>query len=247
MKALIFAAGLGTRLKPLTDTRPKALVEVGGEPLIAHVIRKLKAAGCEEIVVNVHHFADQIVDYIEANRQFGVRIRISDERKQLLDTGGGIRQAAGLFTPDGEPFLIHNVDIFSNVDIPTFVREHEPHCGATLLVSNRKTSRYLLFHPEDMRLMGWTNVQTGEVKSPYPDLKPELCKALAFSGIHLFSPQLLPLMEPMGERFSIIDFYLNVADRTVIKGVEMENLNLIDVGKMETLAQAEAFLSGMNY
>ena len=143
-QAMIFAAGLGTRLRPLTDTMPKALVRVGGEPLLHRVIMNLKAAGFERIVVNVHHFAEQIVDYLKTNDNFGLDIRISDESDALLDTGGGIRKAAPLFDPSS-PILIHNVDIFHNVDLAHFYQEAANH-DATLLVSKRETSRYLIFN-----------------------------------------------------------------------------------------------------
>lgn len=237
MKALIFAAGLGTRLRPLTDTRPKALVEVNGKPLLAHVLEKLTRSGYTEVVINVHHFGEQIIDYVANHPIEGVTIRISDERTALLDTGGGIRQAGSLFTPDGTPFLIHNVDIFSNLDLKEFYTQHPTTEGATLLVSERKTSRYLLFNPSDNRLVGWTNIQTGEVKSPYPDLRVEDCRMYAFAGIHLFSQSLLKYMDEWPSRFSIIDFYLSVADKVPIIGVPKADLQLIDVGKPETLAQ----------
>ena len=239
MKALIFAAGLGTRLKPLTDNRPKALVEVKGEPLLAHVLHKLARSGYTEVVINVHHFGEQIIDYVVTHPIEGMTIRISDERNELLDTGGGIRQAGNLFTNDGCPFLIHNVDIFSNLDLKEFYTAHPTTDGATLLVSERKTSRYLLFRPSDNRLVGWTNVQTGEVKSPYPNLRVEDCRMYAFAGIHLFSPSLLPLMADWPQRFSIIDFYLSVADKVPIIGVPKADLQLIDVGKPETLKLVE--------
>lgn len=174
MQAMIFAAGLGTRLRPLTDKMPKALVEVDGKPLIEHVIEKLRKSGFTSIVVNVHHFSNQIIDYLNAH-DFGVDIRISDETDKLLDTGGGLRKAAHLFNPD-EQVLIHNVDILSNADLRTFYEQGplmtnyatggKMKAAATLLVSWRKTKRYLLFDA-DMRLVGWTNIETGEVKSPY--------------------------------------------------------------------------------
>ena len=236
MKALIFAAGLGTRLKPLTDNKPKALVEVYGEPLLAHVLRKLARSGYTEVVINVHHFGEQIIDYIGQHPIEGMDIRISDERTALLDTGGGIRQAGELFTQDGKPFLIHNVDIFSNLDLKDFYTTYPTCEGATLLVSERKTSRYLLFNPTDNRLVGWTNTQTGEVKSPYPNLRVEDCRMYAFAGIHLFSQSLLQWMKDWPSRFSIIDFYLSVADKVPIIGVPKSDLQLIDVGKPETLA-----------
>ena len=239
MKALIFAAGLGTRLKPLTDNRPKALVEVKGEPLLAHVLHKLARSGYTEVVINVHHFGEQIIDYVATHPIEGMTIRISDERAELLDTGGGIRQAGTRFTQDGAPFLIHNVDIFSNLDLKEFYTAHPTTEGATLFVSERKTSRYLLFRPSDNRLVGWTNVQTGEVKSPYPNLRVEDCRMYAFAGIHLFSPSLLPLMADWPQRFSIIDFYLSVADKVPIIGMPKADLQLIDVGKPETLKLVE--------
>lgn len=239
MKALIFAAGLGTRLKPLTDNRPKALVEVKGEPMLAHVLHKLARSGYTEVVINVHHFGELIIDYVARHPIEGMTIRISDERAELLDTGGGIRQAGTRFTQDGAPFLIHNVDIFSNLDLKEFYTAHPTTEGATLLVSERKTSRYLLFRPSDNRLVGWTNVQTGEVKSPYPNLRVEDCRMYAFAGIHLFSPSLLPLMADWPQRFSIIDFYLFVADKVPIIGVPKADLQLIDVGKPEALKLVE--------
>ena len=179
-QAMIFAAGLGTRLKPLTDTMPKALVPVAGQPLLWHVIMKLKDAGFGRIVVNVHHFADQIIDYLCANDNFGLDIRISDEREQLLETGGGIKKALPLFDPS-EPILIHNVDILSNLDLNAL-----PTDAPLLVVSERKTKRYLQFN-DTMRLIGWKNIETGEVKG---------CEghSLAFSGIHLFHPSLSPLL-----------------------------------------------------
>jgi NDP-sugar pyrophosphorylase family protein len=236
MKALIFAAGLGTRLKPLTDNKPKALVEVYDEPLLAHVLRKLARSGYTEVVINVHHFGEQIIDYIGQHPIEGIDIRISDERTALLDTGGGIRQAGELFTQDGKPFLIHNVDIFSNLDLKDFYTTYPTCEGATLLVSERKTSRYLLFNPTDNRLVGWTNIQTGEVKSPYPNLRVEDCRMYAFAGIHLFSQSLLQWMKDWPSRFSIIDFYLSIADKVPIIGVPKSDLQLVDVGKPETLA-----------
>ncbi len=165
MQAMIFAAGLGTRLKPLTDTMPKALVRVAGAPLLEHVIRRLIDAGCSRMVVNVHHFANQITDYLDAHN-YGVHIYVSDETEQLLDTGGGIKRAASLFD-QYQPVLIHNVDILSNVDLAAFYRHAlETKADALLLVSRRVTQRYLIFD-SNMRLVGWTNVATGEVKSPH--------------------------------------------------------------------------------
>ena len=273
---MIFAAGLGTRLKPLTDTMPKALVRVGGEPLIKRVIMNLAAAGVDRIVVNVHHFAEQIIDYLKDNDNFGLDIRISDETDGLLETGGGIKKAAPLFDPT-DPILIHNVDILSNVDLREFyqiasqsekgkVKSEESECGsekgkveneegrgkneesnccdavdAVLLVSWRKTKRYLLFN-DDMKLVGWTNIETGEVRSPYPELNPKECRMYAFAGIHALSPRLLKMMDEFPDRFGIIDFYLKACASHNIKGYVKDDLKLMDIGKLDTLAQAEEFL-----
>lgn len=241
---MIFAAGLGTRLKPITDTMPKALVRVGGKPLIEHVVGKLKAAGAGRIVVNVHHFASQVVGFLADNGNFGVDISISDESAQLLDTGGGIKKAAHLFTADA-PILIHNVDILSNVDLGWLYGCHANN-DATLLVSERKTKRYLLFN-DDMRLVGWTNIETGEVKSPYVGLDVSACKKFAFSGIHVFSPRLFPLMEAFPDKFGIIDFYLKTCDKAVVKACVKQDLRLLDVGKLDTLAEAERFYNSSDF
>ena len=230
-QAMIFAAGLGTRLKPLTDTMPKALVPVGGKPLLWHVVMKLKDAGYERIVVNVHHFADQIIDYLMANGNFGLDIRISDEREQLLETGGGIKKALPLFDPS-EPILIHNVDILSNLAL-----EQLPMDAPLLVVSERKTKRYLQFD-DTMRLIGWKNIETGEVKGREG-------RSLAFSGIHLFHPSLSPLLTDWSNRFPIMDFYLKVCANHLIRGYEPHNLRLMDVGKLDTLDEAENFISNI--
>ena len=171
MKAMIFAAGLGTRLKPLTDNTPKALLPIRGKPMLEHVILQLKNAGFDQIAINIHHLGDQIIDFLAANNNFGIQIYISDERDYLLDTGGGIKHAAPFLQGD-EPFLIHNVDIISNIDLRALYNHHlETNPLATLLVSKRKTSRYLLFNKEN-KLCGWRNRETGEVKSFYPYFDP---------------------------------------------------------------------------
>jgi NDP-sugar pyrophosphorylase family protein len=237
-QAMIFAAGLGTRLKPLTDTMPKAMVRVGGQPLIWHVIQKLKQSGYERIVVNVHHFAGQIVDYLKANDNFGLDIRISDETSQLLETGGGIKKALPLFDPS-EPILIHNVDILSNLDLTAL-----PMDAPLLVVSERKTKRYLMFDG-DMRLQGWTNIETVELKGPISQLSivNSQLRKLAFSGIHVFHPSLAPLLDEWPERFPIMDFYLKACGDHLIKGYEAKDLRLLDVGKLDTLDKAEEFVS----
>lgn len=240
MKAFIFAAGLGTRLKPLTDTMPKALVPIAGKPLLEHLILKMKRAGFDEIVINVHHFAGQIIDFLAQKQNFGIRIHISDERQMLLETGGGIKHAAHLFASD-EPILIHNVDILSNVDFAQFYKMHAKDSLATLLVSKRQSSRYFLFD-EQNRLKGWTNLQTSEVKTPYESLNIDACQRFAFAGIHVVSPTIFDLMAEWHGAFSIVDFYLALAKRENIFSVVKNDLQLLDVGKISTLQQAESFL-----
>lgn len=245
-QVMILAAGLGTRLKPLTDTMPKALVPVGGSPLLDINIRKLQAQGYDRFVVNVHHFAQQIIDYV-TQQDYAPLVHFSDEREQLLETGGGLKKARNLFRDD-EPILIHNVDILDNVDYGWFSRQHQTDEDAVLLVSRRKTKRYLLFD-NAMRLMGWKNVETGEVKSPYEYVRrtglsqhSEPLNMFAFSGIHSFSPRLFQLMDRFPDRFSIIDFYLSVCHRSHIVGVVKEDLDMLDVGKLDTLSEANAFI-----
>ena len=236
---MIFAAGLGTRLKPITDTMPKALVPVSGQPLLWHVITKLKAAGYERIVVNVHHFANQIVDYLRQQDHFGLDIRISDETDLLRETGGGIKKALPLFDPSS-PILIHNVDILSNLDLKDLCALSTPP-DALLVVSSRKTKRYLLFDDEYL-LDGWTNIETGEVRSPYPQLDPSDLRRLAFSGIHVLYPRVFPLLAEMPERFSIIDFYLKYCHQYAFMGYAPKDLSLMDVGKLDTLHEADEFV-----
>ena len=246
MKAMIFAAGLGTRLKPLTDTMPKALVPVCGQPLLYHVITKLVGSGYDDIVVNVHHFPDQIIHYLHSH-DFGAHISVSDERDFLRETGGGIRYAQSLLTDSfaslgmtGEPFLVHNVDIVSNLDLNWLREQHREDALATLVVSERKTQRYFLFD-EDGRLKGWTNIATGEVRSPFPDIDPDQCRKLAFAGVHLISPAIFDAFEQFGfgERFSIVDFYLKACAEYPIYGVVPPDFTMVDVGKKETLSEAE--------
>ena len=260
-QAMILAAGLGTRLKPMTDTMPKALVPVGGRPLLDINIRRLMDSGYDRFVVNIHHFAQQIVDYV-ALQDYAPLVHFSDETQQLLETGGGLKKAAPLFRDD-EPILIHNVDILDNVDYQWFARQHQTDEDAVLLVSRRKTKRYLLFDSA-MRLMGWKNIETGEVKSPFPWLReseimidenlqvtsltsqhsPLTTKlyAFAFSGIHSFSPRLFPLMERFPDRFGIIDFYLSTCHRARIVGQLKDDLQVLDVGKLDSLSAAEEFV-----
>ena len=245
-QAMILAAGLGTRLKPLTDTMPKALVPVGGTPLLDLNIRKLQAQGYDRFIVNIHHFSQQIRDHV-AQQDYAPLVHFSDESQELLETGGGLKKAQGLFREE-EPILIHNVDILDNVDYEWFSHQHQEDEDAVLLVSRRQTKRYLLFD-NAMRLMGWKNIETGEVKSPYEYVRRtglsqhgEELNMFAFSGIHSFSPRLFALMDRFPDRFPIIDFYLSICHRSRIVGLVKDDLRLMDVGKLETLDQAEDFL-----
>lgn len=243
MKAMIFAAGLGTRLRPLTDSMPKALVPVGGIPMLQRVIVKLKAAGISGFVVNVHHFARQIEDFLAENGNFGVSVEISRELERPLETGGGIRKAEPYL--GGGRFLVHNVDMLSDLDVRGFIAADRPSSLATLLVTDSEDAdRYLLFD-DRMRLAGWTNVRTGEVKSPYPDFDPSRCRCLSFCGIHIVSPDVFPLMQAWPEKFSIIDFYLSVAASHEIVGVCVPGLKIIDIGSPDKLAEADSLLRNL--
>lgn len=263
MKAMIFAAGLGTRLKPITDTLPKALVPVCGKPLLEHVARKLMASGIDEAVVNIHHFAEKIEAWVDeqdwlctdpqGKTQGKMLVQLSDEKKLLLETGGAVLHARRYLEGCGH-FLIHNVDIFSNCDIRWFTSQVRPDALATLLVSERETSRFLLFHPQTMRLVGWSNVNTGDYHLADPSMKLEDCRALGFSGIHILSDKVLDLMaqyvserqlpsdEGAGVRFPIMNFYMWAAMKTPIYGVQADDLRFLDVGKLDALAPAEEFL-----
>lgn len=233
---MLFAAGMGTRLKPLTDILPKALVPVVGKPLLQHVIERIDAAG-NTIVINVHHHADQIVNWVNTTRHhWHSDIRISDETTQLLETGGGIKKAQTLFSDDS-PVLIHNCDIISNANLDALYSQ-AANCDAVLLVSERKTQRYILFD-DDMRLVGWTNIATGEVKGQMGTHR------YAFSGIHILSQGLIHRMDTWPARFPIMDFYLNTCAEANIRGIVQTDLRLLDVGKLDTLDQAQQFINSL--
>ena len=254
MKAMIFAAGLGTRLKPLTDTLPKALVPLAGKTLLQWQIERLKAAGITDIVVNVHHFPDMIINYIRENDNFGCCIAVSDERDRLLETGGGLRKAKSLLTgirfPESsypeDPILICNVDILSNIDIPTLLRAYNPDEMGVVVVSSRDTQRYLLFD-YDNRLRGWTNIATGEVRPASLASSPNslIASRLAFSGMQVLNPRIFEVMEKVvaekGEKFSLIDLYLSIAEKEILRAFIPENYRMMDVGKINQLSEAEAF------
>ncbi len=231
MKAMIFAAGLGTRLRPLTNDRPKALVELEGKTLLEIVIRRLIHHGFTDIVVNVHHFADKVIQFLKDHNNFGVKITISDERDQLLETGGGLKKAANLLMGK-DPILICNVDILTNINFSKMLDVHRRSGAiATLAIRNRKTSRYLLFN-QRKNLCGWTNAKTGEVKiAKQTKTKPI---PLAFSGIHIIEPKFLELIHQTG-KFSIIDVYLDLARTNQIKGYQHDEDVWLDVGKPESL------------
>jgi NDP-sugar pyrophosphorylase family protein len=218
MKAMVLAAGLGTRLRPLTNSRPKALVEVGGRTLLEIALERLRIFGIQEVIVNVHHFADMMVDYLTSKSDFGMRIEVSRE-EVLLDTGGGLKKAAWFFRGDTEPFVLHNVDVISSIDLHRMARYHrENQALATLALHNRPTSRPLVFD-NALQLQG---------RGP----------GLAFSGIHMISPRFLPMLTEDGV-FSIIDSYLRLAAQgEKILGFHADEYYWRDLGKPEDLKQA---------
>lgn len=240
---MIFAAGIGSRLKPITDTMPKALVPVGGVPMLQRTLLRLKEAGFTDVTINIHHFGQQIIDFLQQNDNFGLDIHISDERDELLDTGGGILKARPFLEGD-EPFLVHNVDILSNIDLRQVYDSHvQSGADATLLVSDRTTTRKLLFDKE-MRMQGWLNHSTGEVLPEDFVWMPEQHRELAFEGIHVISPT---LFKYMGEgtqwqgKFSIIPFYLSVCKQLHLRGHELKDITWFDIGKPETLQKANEY------
>ena len=258
MRAMIFAAGLGTRLKPLTDTLPKALVPLAGKTLLQWQIERLKAAGITDIVVNVHHFPDMIINYLRENDNFGCRIAVSDERDMLLETGGGLRKAKSLLLGIGsresgnndEPILICNVDILSNIDLPTLLHAYNPEEMGVVVVSPRDTQRYLLFD-ETNRLCGWTNIATGEVRPTSLASSPNslIASRLAFSGMQVLNPRIFDVMDKVvaekGDKFSLIDLYLCIAEKEILRAFIPENYRMMDVGKIAQLSEAESFAASL--
>ena len=235
MKAMILAAGMGSRLKPLTDHIPKALVEINGKSLLQLVIERLKPFAVTEIIINVHHHGQQIVDFVVAHELFGLWIEFSRET-ELLDTGGGLKKAAWFFD-DGAPFLVHNVDVLSDLDIFEMAKTHRQSGAlATVAVRSRQTSRYLLFD-EQNRLCGWRSVKDGQEKIVRPGVKS--LKPLSFMGIHIISPEIFTFM-PAQERFSIIDLYLDLAARgKSIMAYRADECRWIDLGKRESFEQVK--------
>ena len=277
MRAMIFAAGLGTRLKPLTDTLPKALVPLAGKTLLQWQIERLKAAGITDIVVNVHHFPDMIINYLRDNDNFGCRIAVSDERDMLLETGGGLRKAKELLTSSpnsliaSSPILICNVDILSNIDLPTLLQAYNPEEMGVVVVSPRDTQRYLLFD-ETNRLCGWTNIATGEIRpaslvsslnilpptgeadlqaKPTYQLQRSDLSPLAFSGMQVLNPRIFDVMDKVvaekGDKFSLIDLYLSIAEKEILRAFIPENYRMMDVGKIAQLSEAESFAASLAF
>ncbi len=237
-RAMIFAAGLGTRLKPWTDHHPKALAVVNGKPLLQRNIEYLQQYGIANIIVNVHHFADQIIRFLEANNNFGIDIRVSHEEGEPLETGGGLQKAAW-FLKEADPFLVMNADILTDLDIHTMLDFHKKHQPlVTLAVTDRNSSRAFLFN-KDNRLCGWQNAKTGEEKRPVP---ADQYIPRAFSGIHLMDPAIFSLLTETG-KFSLVDVYLRLAVSRVIMGYDHSGSKLIDVGKPESIRQAEELFS----
>lgn len=237
MKAMVLAAGLGTRLRPLTANRPKALVEVAGRTLLEITLTRLRSFGIGEVIVNVHHFAEMVVAYLRANNNFGMRLEISREDDLLLDTGGGLKKAAWFFQEDRdrpEPFLLHNVDVLSTIDLRAMIEAHtRSQALATLAVQRRDSSRQLLFDPRGRLCGRRTGGQEPEVVRPSAELEP-----LAFSGIHVISPRMLPKMTEAGA-FSIIGSYLRLAgEGEAILAFRAEEYYWRDLGKPEDLEQA---------
>ncbi|MDI9366695.1 MAG: sugar phosphate nucleotidyltransferase [Flavobacterium sp.] len=232
--AIIFAAGLGTRLKPFTNKHPKALAVVNGKPLLQRNIEYLQQHGITNIIVNVHHFASQIIDAIEHNNGWGSQVCISDETDEVLETGGGLKRASSFFA-NVDDFVVINVDILTDLNLTAMLQSHKAQQPlATLATSNRKSSRYFLFNEAD-ELCGWMNDKTGEQRISKPTT---VANKKAFSGMHIISSKLLPLITQEG-KFSMVDVYLNLAPSHIIKSFDHSNSKFIDVGKPENIVLAE--------
>ena len=238
MKAMIFAAGFGTRLKPLTDQTPKALIKINGITLLERTIRKLTAAGFNDIIVNVHHHSAHIAIFLKSKIFSGINITVSDESDLLLDTGGGLKKASWFFN-DGESFLVHNVDVVSEIDLQDLVQSHKKNKAlATLAVKQRKTDRYFLFDNEN-NLCGWKNIKTNEIIKTR-NSKEEF-HSFAFSGIQMISPEIFPLISEQGV-FSITQTYLRLSSSHIIKAYRHDQDFWLDIGKKENLMLAEKLL-----
>ena len=237
MKAMILAAGLGTRLKPFTDKTPKALVPLLEKPLLFYLINRLKKAGTKEIIINAHHHADQVIDYLSKN-DFNIRIEVSLENT-LLDTGGGLKKAAWFFD-DGQPFIFHNVDVLSSIDIIEMMKFHKKTDAlVTVAVKKRDTSRQFLFDKNDC-LVGWTSTESGE--TILSRQAKDSVQKLSFLGIHVISPKIFRVL-PEEKIFSIIDAYLKLAQNPkAIKAYRCDDDFWLDLGKIDQLQIAEDYL-----
>jgi NDP-sugar pyrophosphorylase family protein len=233
MKSMIFAAGLGSRLGDITNDMPKALVNVHGKPMIAHVINFLKDFGVNEIIVNVHHFGKQVIDYVTQNDSFGISISFSDETENLLDTGGGLINAAHFFNSN-EPFFVHNVDILSRIDIGDMLEYHKKNANlATLAVKNRDTSRYFLVNNKQ-KVCGWLNTKTSEIKLVTEENN---LQKVAFSGVQIVNPEIFKYCSLSG-KFSLTDLYLILAKNHSV-GVYNREYDWFDLGSPESISKAE--------
>lgn len=248
---MIFAAGLGTRLKPLTDTCPKALVKVGGKPMLQHTIEHLIRHGFDEIIVNIHYLGNQIKDFLQQHNNFGIRIEISDETNEILETGGGLLKAQHFFD-DAKPFLLCNADVFTNINLIAFYKYHQENKAlATLAVRNRKSSRYLLFDDNDI-LFGWENIKTNAVNIPRKipeEIKQQLAPhetyplhEFAFSGYHIISPDIFKHQTRSGV-FSMTDWYLDICAQQTILAYHHDDDIWIDIGSPEQLQKANELSS----
>ena len=239
MKALILAAGLGSRLKPLTDNKPKALIEINGTSLIELVINRLIRFGFNQLIINVHHYADDIIKFLNKKNNFGIEIVVSNEKDLLLDTGGGLKKA-GWFFDDEKPFLIHNVDILSNIDLGILYNSHNSlNSLITLAVQTRYSTRYFLFD-EEKNLCGWRNEVSNETKitrDPSGKLTP-----FAFSGIHIIDPEIFRFMPDL-KVFPIVDFYLDIASKHQITYFDHTSSIFLDLGKKENIIRAKELLN----
>lgn len=252
MKAMIYAAGLGTRLRPLTDDRPKALVELHGVTMLERVARSLISHGVDEIVVNIHHFGEKIIEFLRSKDNFGITVHISDERDLLLDTGGGLLRAREYFSEGNEPFFVHNADILTTLDYSAMLREHiHRGCDATLLVKHRQTQRYLLFDKQDGSLRGWVNKQTLQTRPEGVVYAPDKYNEYAFGGVHILTPAIFDRLQRYSEQidstvFSITPFYLSesvCASPLSVYGYDSPTpYEWFDIGKPETLALAQQAL-----
>lgn len=238
MKAMILAAGLGTRLKPITNKIPKALVEINKKPMLQLLIERLISFGIEDMIINIHHFAEMILQFLKEKNDFGINIEISDERDLLLDTGGGVKKASWFFEND-EFFLVHNVDAFTNIDLTKLIDKHiAANAVATLSVKERESSRKLLFNNQN-ELCGWKNIRTGEekiVKSVQNNIDE-----FAFSGVQLMNRKCFDLM-PDKKVFSLIDFYLSAVKTNKISGFVHNEDYFVDLGKIKNIKIAESIM-----